>query len=410
MSFSDDYIPNDYYRDFYDFSYCVSSNNEVTCDGPLYQFLECYGESYSENIYGNKLDELIIKAIQNSDIETLRLMDVPRYYFYYVCKFNNVEILEMFISKYINLNMDLALEFGCIYRNSNVVKISLLNGADIHKHGDKAIILAVMNNSFEIVKILIENKANIHTFNDMSFVLACENGNIDIVKLLVENGADINSSGEYEYEGEGTEKETGIKRDEGFRLACKNGHFEVIKLLLDLGINVNAGFNYSCMKGDIDIVKFLISKEADISKALRYASSSNNLDLVKYLINIGCKIDLENGKDLRYARNIDIINFLLENGASPKAETIGDQFYYYSYDNNIAEILLKNYKRNETFDRQMETLISRCNLDTLRLLFKYVNLDCTNALEYAIYISRNDVCFNQCIDILKDQCTRFNSI
>ena len=320
-----------------------------------------------DNISRNEFNEQLALAIKNSDIVTLRTMNVTRNYFYYACKIGNIEIINMFISMYHDLDMDLALEIACIYRNYEIVRISILNGANVNKNCDVAIMLAVLNDSFECVKILIDNNADIHTFNDICFVLACENGNVDIVNLLIRNDADIHSSGEYEYEGEGSEEETGIYRDKGFRLACRNSHFGVVKLLLDLGINANIGFNDACRSGDLNIVKFLISRGANFSESLGYASRSNNLDLVLYLISIGCKIDLDNGSDLNNARNKEIINFLIENGSSPNSKTIGSLLYFGEYD--IAELLLRSYNRNETFDDEMETLISNNNVKALKLLF-----------------------------------------
>lgn len=401
------------YGDFLNFNLYENSTNNVNCDGPLYQFMECQGECYCNDIYKNKFNEIIATAIKYGKIEILRSMDIPKCYFDYACRFNNIEIIELFISRYNDLNMDLALEIACVYNYPDLAMIALLNGADVHKFDDKALIIAIMNNSSDIVKILINHGTDIHTFNDMSFVLACENGNITIVNLLIENGVDIHTSGEYEYEeneekkDEENENETGIYKDEGFRLACRNGHIEVIEILLRMGVDVNIGFNYACKNGDIDLVKSLIGKGADISRALQYASTSDNLNLVLYLISIGCEIDLENGNDLKGARNKDIINFLLDNGSSPVAETIGNLLYFNDY--NVAELLLNGYKRKETFDDQMRCLISNGKYRALELLFKYVNLDCTNALEYCLAISRSYGCGSTCIKILENQCFRFKS-
>ena len=88
------------YREFNDYSHCVNSTNFVNCDAPLDQFLnEEQNDCYCEDKSKDEFNEKIVIAIKNGDIETLRLMDVPRSYFDYACKFNNIEIIEMFISK-----------------------------------------------------------------------------------------------------------------------------------------------------------------------------------------------------------------------------------------------------------------------------------------------------------------------
>lgn len=302
-----------------------SEFNEIN-DG--YQFLETQIE-YCDEEPELKFDEKLATAIKYGNVKNLH---IQKRYFRFACKFNHPEVIELFISKYNDLDMSLVLEIACSHKNINICRFALLNGADIHKNEDRAIVIAVIIGNFELVKLLIDNGANFRTMNDICFTLACKNENINIVKLLIEKGVNI-------------------------------------------------------------------------SKSLKHVTCGNNLEIVSYLIDNGAKIDPK-GKDLNGAKNKDIIEFLLDKGSSPNAKTIGNLLYF--CDNDIAEILLKNYVRNETFDEEMRLFINNNRIDCLEMLFKYINLDCTNALEYCLSISNPYNYNTECIKLLKDQCIRFN--
>jgi ankyrin repeat protein len=379
-------------NEFDNFRPDMNSTNEIRGDWPLYQYLQNGGD---DEMYSPEFDEIIATAIKYKKINCLRSLEVPKHYFYFACRFDNIDIIEWFMSKYDDLSMNLGLEISCVFGNSDIAKIFLNNGADIHKHDDRYIVLATLNNNYETVKVLTEHGANVNTFNDICFVLACENGNKDIVELLIKRGANIHSSGEYD------EKEN--NKDEGFKLACKNGHIEVISLLLELGIDINSGFNSACIHGDIDIVKSLIDRRANTSNALQYACMSNNIELVKYLMSIGLKLDFENNNELKGAHNKDIINFLLDFGSKPSAKMIGSALYY--NDLWIAKLLLQKYTGNETFDDELRLLVSNGKINGLKLLFEYIDIDCTNAYEYAMSINRAyGVGNKEIINLLKEHC------
>lgn len=75
-------------------------------------------------------------------------------------------------------------------------------------------------------------------------------------------------------------------------------------------------------------------------------------------------------------------------------------------------ILLKSYTRNETFDQEMRLLIGNGKFEALELLFKYVNLDYKDALEYCLSISKSYNISTRCIKLLEDSTlneTKFTS-
>jgi len=53
------------------------------------------------------------------------------------------------------------------------------------------------NGHSEIVKLLIESGANIHADNDYAVRWAAKNGHSEIVKLLIESGANIHTKNDY---------------------------------------------------------------------------------------------------------------------------------------------------------------------------------------------------------------------
>ena len=63
-------------------------------------------------------------------------------------------------------------------------------------HGKTALIEAVQDQNEELVKLLLVNGANIHKSDnsgDTPLILAIKNHNQELIDLLVNNGADINT-------------------------------------------------------------------------------------------------------------------------------------------------------------------------------------------------------------------------
>lgn len=255
--------------DFETYNYVAKSNNIINTDGPLYQYLEYHYYEVSE------FNRKITTVIKYGRLDILKTLEgVTKQYFYYACRFNHTDIIRWFISNFRYIDMNLALDFSCIYGSYKTTNILIENGVDVNANNGRAIVLASLNNNYDTVKLLINNGADVGTFNNICFVLACENGNLEIVRLLIENGCNIHTTGEYELTEEDDE-EWEEQKDQGFKLACKYGHIEVILMLLEFGIDVNNRFNLSCM---IELIDRLLKN--DTSQVF----INNKQNIVKHLV------------------------------------------------------------------------------------------------------------------------------
>ena len=72
----------------------------------------------------------------------------------------------------------------------------------------------------EIVKLLLEHGANVHTLDYWALRIAAYNGHTEIVKLLLEHGADIHA-----------------RDDLALRWAARNGHTDTVELLKEWSKN-----------------------------------------------------------------------------------------------------------------------------------------------------------------------------
>lgn len=84
-----------------------------------------------------------------------------------------------------------ALGLAASNGRTDLVKLLIDGGIDIHLNNDEAVRYASENGHLDTVKFLIENGANIHVNYDYPLRYAAENGYLDVVKLLYENHAQI---------------------------------------------------------------------------------------------------------------------------------------------------------------------------------------------------------------------------
>jgi ankyrin repeat protein len=169
--------------------------------------------------------------------------------------------------------------------------------------------------SLENIKLYLSEETK--RYINIAMQKAIQYGHIEIVNFLVENGIDINS--------------LWIDMDDKFTSpiteAVKYGHYSIVQFCIDKGAYVHINYNlpmYVAVKyGHIEIMKLLKLHGADIhyddKKYIEQAAMHNHIDIVKYLINtegdspfaakeLGLKIASEYG-------HLDIVNFLVENGA-----------------------------------------------------------------------------------------------
>lgn len=125
---------------------------------------------------------------------------------------------------------------------------------------------------------------------------AVANDNIEIVKILLKYGADPKRYGcEWLVD-----------------TAARNDNYELVKLLVDSGAVVKRPSYFCCIwddplvdaigKNNLQIVKFLLENGADpnaaglsLTSALQTAAQVGNIDIMKLLISAGAKIDQRNG-------------------------------------------------------------------------------------------------------------------
>ena len=185
------------------------------------------------------------------------------------------------------------------------------NGADINyigfiNHKKKtALQIAVENHDKAMVLVLINRGANVNLNNTDKSVLqiAVENNSKEIVSLLLEKGANVN----YVYDGKVA---LDFTRDDEIIAILKN-HGSKTKAEIDEAAResaeqakkqymMNEDLLTAIQKHDRDRVESLISQGADVN----YATSQGNTPLTFAV----------SGNDL------EIIKFLLKNGADPRKE------------------------------------------------------------------------------------------
>jgi ankyrin repeat protein len=110
------------------------------------------------------------------------------------------------------------------YKNYELVKLLLENGADVHVENDCSLRWASCCGHDKVVKILLENGADVHADDDKALRLASYYGHDKVIKLLLENGADIHSNNDY-----------------ALRFASNFGYDKIVRLLLENGADTACG-------------------------------------------------------------------------------------------------------------------------------------------------------------------------
>lgn len=267
---------------------------------------------------------------------------------YTACKEGNLEIVQLLLPKYHNLNSCLnaknrfnntALHLSCESGNIDLVQFLFDNGANIDQDESwTPLHSACVNGSVEIVKLLIEKYQNLGIsidikadFGHTPLFHACRNGFLEIIELLIENGADVNVKIDHGsplienmlYHSKNLDViKLLISKGADIRNALHSvrNDIKTIELLIDNGADINARtpsggtpLHFACMNGNIDVVEFLISKCADISgdentnhghTILHGACFAKHLTIAKYLIeknnNLIKKLDVLGQSGLYY--------------------------------------------------------------------------------------------------------------
>jgi|GEM_PF-2970063 len=265
----------------------------------------------------------------------------------YAIKSGNIGALKSLLQKDININEKdntgkTLLHYAIDDKEKNniaIVKLLLDKDADVNmkdNDGNTPLLGAASNendnNNLAIVQLLLDKDADVNAksgdgWTSLHGAALNENdNNLAIVQLLLHRGADVNAKS-----GDGW---TSLH---GAALNQNNNNLAIIQLLLHRGADVNSQDNngetplHKAIEFNHDnslaMVQFLLNQGAIVNSRLQdsgetplhEATRKENLDIVKLLVQKGAKVNAEadNGKTpLQYAYNDDIVNFLLENGAT----------------------------------------------------------------------------------------------
>ena len=140
---------------------------------------------------------------------------------------------------------------------------------------NKVLINASKRGHTEMVKVLIDAGADVHVENDWALQWASYYGHIEVVKLLLDAGADVHA-----------------KNDLALRYASANGHIEVVKLLLDAGASINEG-----RRNDNSKVKIVKESNEDFLKPKNMEDldpiNKKIYDVYKYIKDLGYEVQIE---------------------------------------------------------------------------------------------------------------------
>lgn len=223
--------------------------------------------------------------------------------------------------------LDNGLYTACYLRASNMARILLDAGADIHFDrllDGTALQVAARRDWLDMVRVLLDAGADVNSqagYEGTALQLAASGGHLDMVKILLDAGADINLKSE--------------KYETALQAAAIHGKRKIVQVLLDVGADINSQdrngitvLQNAVVRGDLGMVKSLLEAGADVNLAgreygiaLQAAAVRNMPEMVQLLLNAGADINSRTGDwgtalQIAAARGyLGIVKLLLESGA-----------------------------------------------------------------------------------------------
>jgi ankyrin repeat protein len=218
-----------------------------------------------------------------------------------------------------------------------LILAAMLDGAERNEAYDEALRAAALARHEVLVHQLLQKGANhdrsIYDSSPPPLYFAAEEGRLVITRFLVERGALVNENRRYP-------PETPIIA------ATRNGHSHVMKYLMSVGADLNPELDscfgsektvlfYAAKRGMQDVVKLLLDRGADssisggpLANALRGATDGAQCEMVRFLLQLGADINegigSMEGTALHRAsenENKSMMEFLLSMGADINATT-----------------------------------------------------------------------------------------
>ncbi len=253
-----------------------------------------------------------------------------------------------------NTNEEAHAQFLHYLENNDVTSIdkTLSNGISPNidiGDGWTPLMLASCNGYYEVVKILIEHGADVNLMDDKNetalstaLAFACnpegkepdeaaeasqywqsvfEGKHVQIVRLLLQAGAKVNTQN--------------VFANQFLMLCCREGRSNFVRALLDNGADVNAKdsigmtplMHATLPPSQPEVFNLLLERGGNVNlrndlelTVLDQALSDTTLDLAKLIVDAGGNVNEENYYLTRAAEEgqIEVVKFLLENGADPK--------------------------------------------------------------------------------------------
>lgn len=186
------------FLDHFDLNSCFMyiSNICDLWDITTFQKLLTYDVSFTHctNLLYRSLDlqkyDISLFLLQNG----VDISSQERNLFHEAIKLNDADILRALLSLDVCIcpeDINIGFLTAVRYNNTEMVKLLLEHGADIHIYSDDALRSAVRKSYFEMVVLLLSYGANLHIRDNFALRWAANNGDHKMAALLLEYGADI---------------------------------------------------------------------------------------------------------------------------------------------------------------------------------------------------------------------------